>query len=89
MQSPVGVGPPNAQAEGQPQQQWVMMQQTGMQPQHHEEVKTLWVGDLQYWMDENYLHTAFVHTGEVRVRALGLGCPGMILISVHSHEPAL
>jgi hypothetical protein len=65
MQSPVGVGPPNAQAEGQPQQ-WVMMQQTGMQPQHHEEVKTLWVGDLQYWMDENYLHTAFVHTGEVR-----------------------
>ncbi|KAG0592365.1 hypothetical protein M758_1G240700 [Ceratodon purpureus] len=65
MQSPVGVGPPSAQAEGQPQQ-WVMMQQTGMQPQHHEEVKTLWVGDLQYWMDENYLHTAFVHTGEVQ-----------------------
>lgn len=62
MQSPAGVGPPQAQPEGQ---QWVMMQQSGMQPQHHEEVKTLWVGDLQYWMDENYLHTSFVHTGEV------------------------
>jgi len=63
MQSPAGVGPPQAQPEGQ---QWVMMQQSGMQPQHHEEVKTLWVGDLQYWMDENYLHTSFVHTGEVQ-----------------------
>jgi hypothetical protein len=70
MQSPVGVGPPSAQADGQPQQ-WVMMQQSGMQPQHHEEVKTLWVVDLQYWMDENYLHTSFVHTGEVLVRTFG------------------
>ena len=62
MQSPAGIGPPQAQPEGQ---QWVMMQSTGMQPQHHDEVKTLWVGDLQYWMEESYLHTCFVHTGEV------------------------
>eukprot|EP01018_Ginkgo_biloba_P035495 Gb_20977 [translate_table: standard] len=34
------------------------------QPQSSDEVKTLWVGDLQYWMDENYLHTCFSHTGE-------------------------
>lgn len=75
MQSPAGAGPPHGQQpEGQQQpQQWVMMQQTGMQPQSHEEVKTLWVGDLQYWMDENYLHTAFVHTGEVPFRTPFLG----------------
>jgi hypothetical protein len=44
-----------------------MMQppQPGMQPQHHEEVKTLWVGDLQYWVEESYLHNCFAHTGEV------------------------
>ncbi|KAI0499083.1 hypothetical protein KFK09_019984 [Dendrobium nobile] len=30
-----------------------------------EENKTIWVGDLQYWMDENYLHSCFGHTGEV------------------------
>ncbi|XP_057953557.1 polyadenylate-binding protein RBP47B' [Malania oleifera] len=39
------------------------------QPYHHpttvEEVRTLWIGDLQYWADENYLHTCFAHTGEV------------------------
>lgn len=38
--------------------------------QHHqpttvEEVRTLWIGDLQYWVDENYLSTCFAHTGEV------------------------
>ncbi|XP_020595970.1 polyadenylate-binding protein RBP47-like [Phalaenopsis equestris] len=30
-----------------------------------EENKTIWVGDLHYWMDENYLHSCFAHTGEV------------------------
>eukprot|EP00249_Psilotum_nudum_P012243 c23670_g1_i4 orf=1-1020(-) len=34
-------------------------------PQSYEEVRTLWVGDLQYWMDENYLRGCFLHTGEV------------------------
>ncbi|KHN37596.1 Polyadenylate-binding protein RBP45B, partial [Glycine soja] len=38
-------------------------------PQRHpasaDEVRTLWIGDLQYWMDENYLYTCFAHTGEV------------------------
>lgn len=45
-------------------QQGVGVQQQSQQ--QHEEVKTLWVGDLQYWMDETYLHSCFVHTGEVR-----------------------
>ncbi|XP_042501037.1 polyadenylate-binding protein RBP47-like isoform X2 [Macadamia integrifolia] len=30
-----------------------------------EENKTIWVGDLHYWMDENYLNSCFGHTGEV------------------------
>nr|ACF80669.1 unknown [Zea mays] len=30
-----------------------------------EENKTIWVGDLHFWMDENYLHNCFGYTGEV------------------------
>ncbi|RWR84120.1 polyadenylate-binding protein RBP47 isoform X2 [Cinnamomum micranthum f. kanehirae] len=30
-----------------------------------DENKTIWVGDLHYWMDENYLHSCFAQTGEV------------------------
>jgi len=33
--------------------------------QSGDEIKTLWVGDLQYWMDENYLQTCFSSNGEV------------------------
>ncbi|KAL6840722.1 hypothetical protein ACP4OV_029586 [Aristida adscensionis] len=29
-----------------------------------EEVRSLWVGDLQYWMDENYLYHAFAHMAQ-------------------------
>ncbi|KAJ9153770.1 hypothetical protein P3X46_027177 [Hevea brasiliensis] len=29
------------------------------------EIKSLWIGDLQQWMDENYLYSIFVNTGEV------------------------
>jgi hypothetical protein len=46
-------------------QQQPMQLAPGQQQQTHEEVKTLWVGDLQYWMDETYLHSCFVHTGDV------------------------
>jgi len=37
------------------------------QPTSLEEVRTLWIGDLQYWTDENYLYGCFAHTGEVGV----------------------
>jgi hypothetical protein len=30
-----------------------------------EDNKTIWVGDLHYWMDENYLANCFLYTGEV------------------------
>ncbi|CAN0922240.1 Polyadenylate-binding protein RBP47C [Linum grandiflorum] len=29
------------------------------------ENKTVWIGDLHNWMDENYLHTCFASTGEI------------------------
>ncbi|CAA6658872.1 unnamed protein product [Spirodela intermedia] len=35
------------------------------QPGSADENRTIWVGDLQYWMDENYLQHCFGHTGEV------------------------
>ncbi|KAG2333685.1 hypothetical protein Bca52824_004865 [Brassica carinata] len=45
-----------------PQQQ----QQGGYHhPQTLEEVRTLWIGDLQYWVDENYLSSCFSQTGEL------------------------
>ncbi|KAL0376107.1 UNVERIFIED_CONTAM: Polyadenylate-binding protein RBP47 [Sesamum calycinum] len=30
-----------------------------------EDNKTIWIGDLQQWMDESYLHACFSQTGEV------------------------
>ncbi|KAK3425480.1 hypothetical protein EUGRSUZ_F02369 [Eucalyptus grandis] len=46
--------PPHQRVHHQAQQQ----QQNG-------ENRTVWVGDLHHWMDENYLHSCFVSTGEI------------------------
>ncbi|KAI7726124.1 hypothetical protein M8C21_020203 [Ambrosia artemisiifolia] len=35
------------------------------QPASADEIRTLWIGDLQYWMDEQYLLTCFAQSGEV------------------------
>ncbi|KAG6573194.1 Polyadenylate-binding protein RBP45B, partial [Cucurbita argyrosperma subsp. sororia] len=35
------------------------------QPANADEVRTLWIGDLQYWMDENYIFNCLAHTGEI------------------------
>lgn len=53
----VGVAMPPHQ-QGQPAQLQQQAGQTG-------EIRTLWIGDLQYWMDENYLSSCFAQTGEV------------------------
>lgn len=37
-----------------------------------EENKTVWVGELQTWMDETYLQNCFSHSGEVKF--FGLLC---------------
>ena len=34
-------------------------------PAAADEVRTLWIGDLQYWMDESYVLGCFLSTGEV------------------------
>ncbi|CAI0468269.1 unnamed protein product, partial [Linum tenue] len=65
-QAPPSQPPPAAMWNGQqaqpPQQQQVPQGGGGG---GSDEVRTLWIGDLQYWMDENYLHSCFSHTGEV------------------------
>ncbi|CAN8300632.1 unnamed protein product [Cochlearia groenlandica] len=47
----------------------MMMMPPQQQGYHHpqtlEEVRTLWIGDLQYWVDENYLSSCFSQTGEL------------------------
>ncbi|XVF87714.1 hypothetical protein PTKIN_Ptkin18bG0142800 [Pterospermum kingtungense] len=35
------------------------------QPACSDEVRTLWIGDLQYYMDENFLLSCFPQTGEI------------------------
>ncbi|KAM3239072.1 polyadenylate-binding protein RBP45 [Capsicum annuum] len=35
------------------------------QPTSSDEIRSLWIGDLQFWMDEQYIQNCFVHTGEV------------------------
>ncbi|XAR53779.1 hypothetical protein NMG60_11022460 [Bertholletia excelsa] len=40
-------------------------QYSATQPVSADEVRTLWIGDLQYWMDEQYLLSCFAHMGEV------------------------
>ncbi|XP_020086545.1 polyadenylate-binding protein RBP45-like isoform X2 [Ananas comosus] len=36
-----------------------------LQPGSADEIRTLWIGDLQYWMDETFLWGCFGHSGEV------------------------
>lgn len=43
----------------QQQQNQAQIQSSG------EDNKTIWIGDLQHWMDESYLQSVFAHTGEV------------------------
>ncbi|XP_059647759.1 polyadenylate-binding protein RBP47-like isoform X2 [Cornus florida] len=58
---------PYQQQQQQPyQQQQQRLAQSESQIQvTSEDNKTIWVGDLQLWMDETYLSTCFAHTGEL------------------------
>ncbi|KAL9683799.1 hypothetical protein QQ045_021225 [Rhodiola kirilowii] len=47
------------------QQQQRYYQNQGSAAVEEDEVKTIWIGDLQYWMDEPYLHSCFAPSGEV------------------------
>ncbi|KAE9591450.1 hypothetical protein Lal_00039086 [Lupinus albus] len=68
-QQPYVMMPPQPQPppmwQQPPHQSVAPPQQQQSQPTNADEVRTLWIGDLQYWMDENYLYQCFAHTGEV------------------------
>ncbi|XP_050246957.1 polyadenylate-binding protein RBP45C-like [Quercus robur] len=49
----------------QPQQAQAQAQYSAQQTVGSEEIRSLWIGDLLPWMEENYLLSCFAHTGEV------------------------
>ncbi|KAG7941549.1 hypothetical protein I3843_16G050300 [Carya illinoinensis] len=57
------------------------------------ENKTIWIGDLHHWMDENYLHSCFASTGEIasikviRNKQTGLS-EGYGFVEFYSHAAA-
>ncbi|THU53108.1 hypothetical protein C4D60_Mb10t10950 [Musa balbisiana] len=55
--------PPTPPPPPPPMSKSIRYQQCG-EAAAEDEKRTIWVGDLQYWMDENYLHSCFGHTGE-------------------------
>eukprot|EP01018_Ginkgo_biloba_P021413 Gb_00656 [translate_table: standard] len=60
----------------------------------NDEIRTLWIGDLQPWADESYLHTCFSHAAEVLstkvIRNHLTGQPeGYGFVEFSSHEAAL
>ncbi|KAK9058567.1 hypothetical protein SSX86_023409 [Deinandra increscens subsp. villosa] len=63
------------------------------QPTSHEEIRTLWIGDLPYWADESYLHSWFAATNEVLsikvIRNKATGLPeGYGFVEFASHSTA-
>ncbi|KAI4295629.1 hypothetical protein L6164_035653 [Bauhinia variegata] len=53
--------PPHQQLKSSPPPHQQYQQKQGST----DEIRTIWLGDLHHWMDENYLHSCFAHTGEV------------------------
>ncbi|KAH9620256.1 hypothetical protein KSS87_009674 [Heliosperma pusillum] len=85
------------QQQQQPQQQQQAYQQQQQQPQPQSansgsgEVSTLWIGDLQYWMDETYFTNCFAQTGELisvkiirNKQTMQSECYGFIEFSSHA-----
>ena len=67
-----------AQPSGDAAATWQQYQQPSTD-QQQDEVKTLWIGDLQYWMDENYLWSCMGPSGEVRGKGVRRGTPSALL----------
>ncbi|CAN8252861.1 unnamed protein product [Cochlearia groenlandica] len=99
--------PSDQQAYHQQQQSWMMMQQQQQQqhgqqqsygagsqnPGSDSEIRSLWIGDLQPWMDENYVMGIFSQSGEVQsakiIRNKLTGqCEGYGFIEFASHAVA-
>jgi hypothetical protein len=47
------------------QRQLYNQSQGGQHNGASDEIRSLWIRDLQYWMDENYLFGCFASTGEI------------------------
>ncbi|KAJ6821994.1 polyadenylate-binding protein RBP45-like [Iris pallida] len=62
---PSQIPPPAPPAQVQPMMAQYQQPALSAAPANDGEIRTLWIGDLQYWMDENYLHSCFVQTGEL------------------------
>ncbi|CAA0835908.1 Polyadenylate-binding protein RBP45B [Striga hermonthica] len=56
---------PQAPAGAVTQQQYAAVPAAPAQPIADDGIRSLWIGDLQYWMDEQYLYGCFATTGEV------------------------
>ncbi|KAL2475599.1 Polyadenylate-binding protein RBP45B [Abeliophyllum distichum] len=57
---------PTQQLQPQPQQYGVVpAAQAQAQAPADDGIRSLWIGDLQYWMDEQYIYSCFALTGEV------------------------
>nr|XP_043609511.1 polyadenylate-binding protein RBP47B' [Erigeron canadensis] len=94
--------PPQPQQQPQPQPQYAygappppppQQQPPYHQPATHEEIRTLWIGDLPYWADESYLHSWFAPTNEVLsikvIRNKATGLPeGYGFVEFGSHSTA-
>ncbi|CAH1449782.1 unnamed protein product [Lactuca virosa] len=57
--------PPQQQQAQQMMQANQQSQQYSSAPASSDEIRSLWIGDLQYWMDETYVTNCFYNTGEV------------------------
>ncbi|KAI3768963.1 hypothetical protein L6452_00059 [Arctium lappa] len=57
--------PPQQQQTQQMVQATQQQQQYAAAPSSTDEIRSLWIGDLQYWMDETYVTNCFYNTGEV------------------------
>uniref|UniRef100_I1JTH6 RRM domain-containing protein n=1 Tax=Glycine max TaxID=3847 RepID=I1JTH6_SOYBN len=88
--------PPQHYAPPQPYMAYHQYQQQVPQAHHlgsSAENKTVWVGDLHHWMDENYLHRCFASTGEIssikviRNKQTGLS-EGYGFVEFYSHGTA-
>jgi hypothetical protein len=67
-QPPAMWGQPPSQAhygQAPPPQPYYAAPPVPAAPAAADEVRTLWIGDLQYWMDDNYVFGCFSNTGEV------------------------
>ncbi|KAF0908756.1 hypothetical protein E2562_028575 [Oryza meyeriana var. granulata] len=64
MPPPQYAPPPPQQYPPPHQQQYAPAPQQYAPAPGSDEIRSLWIGDLQYWMDENYLYNAFAPMGQ-------------------------